>query len=362
MSLRAPLYRLSALRQIKHPAPFSVGIYPPPARSLSLKRSPITRIDPPPPKFSLRTSILKKAVFKPEAERKPPGPISYIIFVTTGVLLAGYIIHLSTRDNGPKALTPETFVPFNLTSVTPVSTKLSKTAIFTLVPDGEIRDLKLPLETDVVSVQIMQPAIQIQRPYTPFPSPPGELRFLIKLEHGGEMSRYLFSMAPGAKIHCRGPFSTYTYPAFLRKGGEGADIAFIAGGTGIAPAIQMAQFVLSQNDRNRMKVLWAVRYRDETKGEMEREVEKLNNTFGERFKMDVYVDEERKFIELKDIQGVVEGARQKKVVLVSGPDGFIGYVAGEKEWRGGKELQGKVGGLLHKVLGGRNESVDVWKL
>lgn len=45
--------------------------------------------------------------------------------------------------------------------------------------------------------------------------------------------------------------------------------------------------------------------------------------------------------------------KKKKLILISGPDGFVAYHAGPKVWSAGKCEQGGLGGNLREVLGGR---------
>ncbi|KFH46946.1 Cytochrome c mitochondrial import factor-like protein [Hapsidospora chrysogenum ATCC 11550] len=46
----------------------------------------------------------------------------------------------------------------------------------------------------------------------------------------------------------------------------------------------------------------------------------------------------------------VEGALPgKNLFIVSGPDGFVTHYAGAKEWRGGQQIQGRVGGIVAEV-------------
>ena len=69
--------------------------------------------------------------------------------------------------------------------------------------------------------------------------------------------------------------------------------------------------------------------------------------------VEYYVDEEKIFIKPADVAkrlglGMPEG-RGSKVILVSGPDGFIEHWAGKKLWVGGREVQGPVGGVLGQM-------------
>jgi hypothetical protein len=58
-------------------------------------------------------------------------------------------------------------------------------------------------------------------------------------------------------------------------------------------------------------------------------------------------------------QSVSVGKRQ---VLISGPPGFISYLAGPKEWQDGKEQQGTLGGLISTALSKAPQDVTIWKI
>ncbi|KAK3956060.1 hypothetical protein QBC32DRAFT_331861 [Pseudoneurospora amorphoporcata] len=113
-------------------------------------------------------------------------------------------------------------------------------------------------------VEIKQPQLQVARDYTPLPPPVGEekeemergrLRFLIRKMDGGEVSSYLSRLNVGDKVELRGPhlgFDVAKRLGGLRTvdrddGGEGGQhgqqgqVVFLAGGTGIAPALQVAR-------------------------------------------------------------------------------------------------------------------------
>jgi hypothetical protein len=85
------------------------------------------------------------------------------------------------------------------------------------------------------------------------------------------------------------------------------------------------------------------------------------------FQLAYFVDEEGKFITsdcigqcLAGLDDVRSGAKEaEKLVLISGPDGFIEYWAGRKVWIGGQEAQGPLGGVLGQMKLG---DWKVWKL
>lgn len=239
-------------------------------------------------------------------------------------------------------------------------------------------------------MQFKQPQLQIARSYTLLPTEPGqdpaELRFLIKKEQNGEVSGYLHRLALGAEVEVRGPSAEYVLPEKVSK------VVFLAGGTGIAPALQAARAVAGEAD---VHVLWANRKREECeggrsdtaqatsswssmfagwfspfgnpstnesqqstllakKGKIVSRLEELKRNGQGRMAIDYFVDEEGTMIQPTNAmilartsfstEESVETGR--KVVVVSGPEGFVKHWAGPKEWANGREVQGPLGGVL----------------
>lgn len=166
------------------------------------------------------------------------------------------------------------------------------------------------------SVEIKQPQLQIARHYTPLPTfpslpslPPVEekttsessntnkvqaigsgearrnqreqdgqadLRILIRRMDGGEMSNYLSRQRVGDIVWLRGPHLGFDVLRRLGNGdsndgdtetrrvGSQMGVVFLAGGTGIAPALQIAHKLLDSHDSDggqpRISILWANRW------------------------------------------------------------------------------------------------------
>ncbi|KAF8472464.1 hypothetical protein BDZ91DRAFT_715117 [Kalaharituber pfeilii] len=213
------------------------------------------------------------------------------------------------RRHGTEILHPELFKPWVLVDRIPGSDPTrgatAKSAIFVFQPLGGGRrggegGWKEYWPRGVWSVELKQPDLMIARRYTPLPplrelalaeqarlggdegteplvietgsgtggkSDEDELRFFIKLESQGEVSRWLFGLPVGTIVYLRGPGWEYEYPWWGKNGGNqkgmknnteekqvgreedieedtspipNRAIAFLAGGTGIAPALQVA--------------------------------------------------------------------------------------------------------------------------
>ncbi|KAL8669585.1 MAG: hypothetical protein Q9224_007728, partial [Gallowayella concinna] len=134
------------------------------------------------------------------------------------------------------------------------------------------------------SVQIKHPLITIARLYTPIPTilndpythalgektnydslnpQDNQLRFLLRNHPEGELSRFLSRLQPGARVEIRGPYQEFEYPPDLEH------VVFLAGGTGISPALQMANALLgdrSDAPKPKMTILWANRLAEDCKG------------------------------------------------------------------------------------------------
>lgn len=120
---------------------------------------------------------------------------------------------------------------------------------------------------DLWCVEVKQPQIQVAREYTPLPPPPDAdpdaLRLYVRAVRGGEVSTYLSRLSPAAgdAVELRGPHGEFDLRSRLGRAGE--KVVFLAGGTGIASALQAARAVLPLDDGPSMTIFWAVRSRDE---------------------------------------------------------------------------------------------------
>jgi hypothetical protein len=86
-----------------------------------------------------------------------------------------------------------------------------------------------------------------------------------------------------------------------------------------------------------------------------------------------FVDAEKKFIDQKAITAALSTLcshnkndpttrRGETEIIISGPEGFIKYLAGPKEWRNGIEEQGSLQGVVAHVLKSTSHDVRVWKV
>ncbi|KAK4110014.1 hypothetical protein N656DRAFT_782488 [Canariomyces notabilis] len=253
----------------------------------------------------------------------------------------------------PNTLNPTTFTPFTITS----REEVSPTAFILTVgpPSSSSADVIRQAwhQLGLWSVEIKQPQLQVAREYTPLPPENGDgdegdatMRFLIRRVHGGEVSSYLARLRVGDMVEIRGPRGGFDVRARLGVGGDGGTAAaggdgggdrdrteeggrrelraggegekevkekkkkvvFLAGGTGIAPALQAARRILSAQPTSsgvEMEVVWANRRREDClgcegtqeQGTVVAMLEEMRAKYGDRFRYTCTVDEEGSFID-----------------------------------------------------------------
>ena len=306
------------------------------------------------------------------------------------------------RNESNNTINPLDFTPYILRSKEPVS---SSSSIFTLRPASGENHADVYADAwckGIWSVQIKQPQLQIARSYTPLPPSNREeevsnhdLRFLIRREAQGEVSGYLHNLPLDAVIDLRGPQIEYEIP------GEVDEVVFLAGGTGIAPALQVVHTLLEHRASQRdalpnITVMWANRRQEDALdqpfqafqprdfwkfwsiksswAETEKEkidppttcivteqIRSLKTRYPDNLTLQYFVDEQNSFINPKAIEShlnnnsrvesaaIGQPGQNRKLIIVSGPDGFVNYIAGPKTWRQGKECHGPLGGHLSKL-------------
>ena len=339
------------------------------------------------------------------------------ILTATAAAVGAYI--RSNEDSSETTLNPFSFTRYKLVSKQSTSSTIS---IFHLEPannpgSGENKIYEDAWQKGIWSVQFKQPQLQIGRDYTPLPPPPsgsegedaddGTLRFLIRRDPRGEVSGYIHSLKEGSTVEIRGPQTECELPSDIKE------VLFIAGGTGIAPAFQAAETLFRRRKsegKTRMHILWANRRKEDCAGGisdlavplselgqrswwsrlipfydpktmappppttpveeniMVKELERLKSEYPGKITVDYFVDEENSFIGKDSIldfttnssNGLVESEQLgKKLILISGPDGFVNYFAGPKVWNHGKAVQGPLRGVLRQL---HLNGWTIWKL
>ena len=353
-----------------------------------------------------RTSITKhlnsqsRSVIETEKEPRRTRSLSRIglealVFLT--VVYGGIRVYHHFSTSTDPVFDPPRFTPCEIIAkdnISPTSFILTIRPRVFAVTEPSSDPYKRLWEQGTWSVEFKQPELQIARSYTPLPpsSNPykqprtGDLQFLIRREHKGEVSVYLSQLNLGSTIEIRGPTPEVDLPQYLTS------IVFLAGGTGIAPALQLVYTLLEardhgQNDHEellkpKIHIVWANRSREDCKGgtssikstrwektpeklggppsPIVKELQNLQLRHPKHLNVDYLVDEEGNFLDQKKISrltqtesevkvGAMITGADSKLIVVSGPEGFVNYLAGSKLWEEGKEVQGPLGGIIGRM-------------
>ncbi|KAI8958210.1 hypothetical protein F5Y11DRAFT_336851 [Daldinia sp. FL1419] len=302
-----------------------------------------------------------------QPQKQRPTWRTWVLFNLAGLagvfIVAVVLKSINSQDSATKN------APMNTTSFSPFAIiskeQVSPTAFVLNVraeqgQNGENSMLKRCWEHGLWSVEIKQPQLQIARHYTPLPPLASqqaaggnsqgqggegeELRFLIRKVDGGEMSTYLSKLRVGEKIYLRGPH--LGFDVARRLGETGENVVFLAGGTGIAPALQVARRVLEdpvggrkEGGKPTVSILWANRYaadalgrrqqdsqssgssksrpwfgrssttavssagdEPEVESSLARQIRDLQLKHPNNFQISYFIDEERHFIEEQDLR------------------------------------------------------------
>lgn len=347
---------------------------------------------------------------KPDPVRRRYRWISVILVASVSVA-AGYSGYVDGGSGSRDAT--DGFAQYTLAWKQPVSSSLS---IFHLSPALDTADPNIWTEawrTGIWNMLLKQPQIQVVRAYTPLPPAPGsdtsDLRFLIRHDPRGEVSSWLRRLPLHTSIQLKGPNLELAMESVPQH------VTFLAGGTGIATALQAAYALLGKSDGvhgdsspRTIHILWANRHREDcdggvgdfqTSGEatswnlatmfrrvlpkMEgsattpgedyqglvvQEIEALKKSHPGKVFVDYFVDDENTFITSDVVsksfaacQSGGTGAMNHNII-VSGPEGFITYCAGAKVWQNGKQEQGPVKGIVAEALRSGTKAAQVYKV
>ncbi|UKZ72847.1 hypothetical protein TrVFT333_000484 [Trichoderma virens FT-333] len=274
------------------------------------------------------------------------------ILITTAIL--GGTIYYFSSSSKPTLLNTETFIPYTITSREAIS---PTSFVFTISPHTP--DPSLPYLTPSTSswryplwsVEFKQPQVQIARHYTPLPPQDsedpadGSLRFYVRAIGGGEMSTYLSRLGVGHDVWLRGPHVGFDVPARL---GAMDNVVFLAGGTGVVPAMQVAKAVLERSPDAQVNILWAVRKREELQrvsspiprpswwqfwhansgskpvelhaqlqdpSPIAQQLKAMKTRYGQRLRVQVAIDEEQTQFREADLQTAISGGQNGRLPL-----------------------------------------------
>jgi len=343
-----------------------------------------------------------------EAVRLKPWQRNFLVGVSVGaVYFATYRYYNEKKQK-------DSFLSYRLASKEPVS---STANIFCLEPQDDFQDFDVYRDAwrrGIWNVHFKQPQLQIVRAYTPLPPEDSEsvgrekqLRFLIRRDKHGEVSSYLHSLPIGSRIELRGPNLEYELTRDIKQ------VVFFAGGTGITPALQTAHAMFADGNKagRTLHILWASRRREDCiggysdappdepmppkprwsgfftnprvkhpvpfmgeRGVIVKILENLKAKYPGQITVEYFVNEEDTWIdrdavfkalsrfEDKDFSLGSASPQEQRQILICGPSGFINYLAGPKEWSGGREQQGPLRKIIAHAISMNPHNVKVWKI
>lgn len=297
-----------------------------------------------------------------------------------GSLALGYAAYKRSQQPQSKPGSIDGFTKYTLLDKDDISSTCS---IFTIAPlTGQKSTIDQKAHPrSIQSVLLKQPDLQIARSYTILPPLQDQaddtIRLLIRRENKGEVSGYLHETPVGSDVEVRGPYVDLTLP------NDTTNIIFLAGGTGVAPALKTADLLQSTAT---VHVLWASRKAEDCSGATSDHptsaitsnartlfgllgtpaVSQEKNTLVLLFDLlklqaanqkkeltvDYFVDEQQTYMRPREVAKLLRSVTEQegnKLIIVSGPDGFVHYWAGAKEYVNGQLEQGKLGGVLSKI-------------
>ncbi|KAM0793535.1 hypothetical protein ACM66B_000973 [Microbotryomycetes sp. NB124-2] len=264
-------------------------------------------------------------------------------------------------------LSPYSWTPLKVTKVTQVT---ADSSIITLqIPKSLLPPTSAESAThqQISSLYVMQPDLQIQRPYTPLDgacfdpaSETTECQLLVKRYSDGEVSRYLHRLRAGDDLRVRGPVPTWQFDSTKLD-----EVVFIAGGTGVTPAYQFLKSLPPTASTN-VTVVYASPSPSQIliKQELDQLIQKRSKA-SIQYLVDVMDNQPlsavtRQFSvgrvnvdKLRTWIGPAQQSSVQRIVVVCGPEPMVEAVAGPRA----RDLsQGPVGGMLLQ-LGYTNDEV-----
>ena len=154
------------------------------------------------------------------------------------------------------------------------------------------------------------------------------LSLLVKQYSDGEVSRYLHSRSLGADIELCGPKIESSAAEAVKDNGHWV---FLAGGTGITPAIQFAQAKSTAS----IDIFYSSR--DPSESSYLAGLVKTHKSI----RIHNFHDSEGEMITERDIPRLPQPA----IAVVSGPDGYVDYIAGRRN----RDTKRRENGILAKA-------------
>lgn len=252
-------------------------------------------------------------------------------------------------------LDPQAWKALTLAKITPLS---SNTAIYRFAYDDPSATSGMTVASCLVTKAAIGSEKQdgsranVIRPYTPIsrPNVAGYLELAVKSYPEGKMSKHIASLKVGDKLDFKGPIVKLPY-----KPNEKKHIGMVAGGTGIAPMLQVIDEVLAdKSDKTKVSLVFANQSQADILLKSEIDARAKANPD----KLDVYyvVDKDSSWFGSWEggVGYVTEAMLKEKMpppskdsmVYVCGPPPMYKAICGAKGTKEDPKAQGDLGGIL----------------
>jgi cytochrome-b5 reductase len=233
--------------------------------------------------------------------------------------------------------------------------------IFTFALEDPSAPLGLKTSAAIFTRCTNEKGENVVRPYTPLTTHEnGKVTLIVKRYDLGVMSRHIHSLKVGDSLEIKGPIQKLVYRPNMVK-----QVVLIVGGTGIAPALQIIETIVSNpEDKTAIHLIFSnTSTKDILLREKIEEFAANSNTAGREFKITyfLYKPEEGSsfpvgYYTLENLKSLLPPASQEVLVYVCGVPKMVASVCGLKA---PDFTQGEVSGFL-KELG--FDSTNVFKL
>jgi len=275
---------------------------------------------------------------------------------TAAVAAAAYYQSPALAEAPAVGLDPSAWKPLTLSKVTKLS---ENTAIYRFA----FADPYAASGMTVASCLLTKAAIgsqkedgtraNVMRPYTPISRPEvvGYLDLAVKTYPEGKMSKHMANMKVGDKLDFKGPILKKAY-----KPNEYTKIGMVAGGTGIAPMLQVVDEILA-NPADKTEVSLVFANISEADILMKKEIDARAAANPAKFKVFYVVDKSASWLWKGGVGYVTEetlkthmpAPADSSMVYVCGPPPMYKAICGAKGTKEDPKAQGELGGFLSKL-------------
>lgn len=299
--------------------------------------------------YMLRTALLRRG-------------LAAAVPAAAGITVASMYNSSSALAEPPSpGLDPAKWVPLTLTKKTQLT---DNTAIYRFA----FKNAESSSGMTVASCLLTKAAIgsekpdgsraNVMRPYTPISRPEvkGYLELAVKTYPEGKMSKHIASLKVGDTLDFKGPIVKLPY-----KANEYKQIGMVAGGTGIAPMLQVADEILENpQDKTKVKLIFA--NVSESDILLKEQIDAKAAAHPDKLSVFYVVDKapSRSFWQSPWSGGVgyvtesmlkehMPPPSKESKVYVCGPPPMYKAICGAKGTKEDPKAQGELGGLLSKM-------------